>query len=740
MLNLQKFVNVFFGKSRLIVLLIIVIAVSAAGLTLADNENDKKQAGAVAAKETEKSADAKADLPEDQNAVELDQIVVTASRTAKSPHNEPSTIDIITQQDLDEKMSRTVPDALKYTPGIMIQKTAYGHGSPYIRGFTSFRNLFLIDGVRLNNSAFRPGPNQYWNTVDPFTIGRMEIIKGPGSVLYGSDAIGGTVNVLTVSPFDVATGPVGGRMYYRYDTAGDSSVGRLESYGVVPDGKSGEIGYMIGISGKNFNNLEGGRLVGNQPNTGYDEYDLDFKLEYRFDPDTWMTAYYQHVRQNNVPRTHKTVNGIDWSGLSVGSDLKRELDQERNLAYLQFHKINTPGFVNESHYTVSWHRQDEIRDRIKSSGSRDFQGFELGQLGMSAQYESNTPAGDFVYGLEWYRDYANSFSSTNSIQGPIADDAIYDMLGVFLQDTIPSPDEKFDLILGTRYTYAAADADKVMDPVSSNQTSIKDNWDSFVSSARLLWHVDDYDQLNMFTGVSQGFRAPNLSDLTRFDSAKTNEFEIPSTNLDPEKFTTYEVGTKYQNDEITGQLAYFYTDIKDRITRYPTGNVNADGENEVTKDNIGDGYVQGIELDASWKFHPQFTAFTAFTWLEGEASTYPTSAKILTDEPLDRIMPVTSLVGLRWDHPEKKIWIEGLANFVNRADKLSTRDAGDTSRIPPGGTPGYSILSFYSGWQMTKQTAFTFAVENITDEDYRIHGSGVNEAGINFMLGMEHKF
>jgi len=85
-------------------------------------------------------------------------------------------------------------------PGVMVQKTGHGQGSPYIRGFTGFRTLLMIDGIRLNNAVFRDGPNQYWNTVDPFSIERLEVVKGPSSVLYGSDAIGGTVNVITRGP------------------------------------------------------------------------------------------------------------------------------------------------------------------------------------------------------------------------------------------------------------------------------------------------------------------------------------------------------------------------------------------------------------------------------------------------------------------------------------------------------------------------------------------------------------
>ena len=113
------------------------------------------------------------------------------------------------------KAVRTLPEALREVPGVMVQKTGYGQGAPFIRGFTSQRTLLLIDGIRLNNAVFREGPNQYWNTVDPFTIDRLEVVKGPSSVLYGSDAIGGTVNVITRGRSPLQTSEAGNGNYRR---------------------------------------------------------------------------------------------------------------------------------------------------------------------------------------------------------------------------------------------------------------------------------------------------------------------------------------------------------------------------------------------------------------------------------------------------------------------------------------------------------------------------------------------
>lgn len=669
----------------------------------------------------------------------LDEMIFTASRKENKSFNEPVTVHVVDEKEIQQYLHRTIPESLKREPGILIQKTGNGQGSPFLRGFTSYRNLFLIDGIRLNNSVFREGPNQYWNTVDALSLKRLEIVKGPSSTLYGSDAIGGTVNAITLSPFDYATSPFGGRLYSRVSSAESSAVGRLELYGVLDDTFGEELGYMIGITGKEFGNVVGGNDVGKQPNTGYDEYDLDFKLESYLNSDTRWVLAYQRVRLNNAPRTHRTVYGIPWSGLSIGSDLRRDLDQDRDLIYTQLHLENLDSFIDAAHFSLSYHQHEEIRDRIRGNGNRELQGFDVGQIGAFTQLESYTNFGDWVYGVEFYHDNVNSFSSRNAIQGPVADNASYDLVGAYIQDTIPLFDDRLDFIIGGRFTYAEAIADRVQDPISGNQISLQDDWSNVVGNARFLWHIDSENHWNGFVGVSQGFRAPNLSDLTRLDSARTNEIETAALGLDPEQYLTYEIGVKTEYDTIAAQLSYFYTDIDDQIIRFPTGNT-INGEFEITKDNLGDGFIHGVEVQGSWEFYPQWTVFTSATWIEGEINTYPTSAQILRKEPVSRLMPTIGQIGLRWDHSSDKIWIEGLLTISEAQNNLSTRDLSDTSRIPPGGTPGYEILSLYSGFQLKDNFTVSFAVENIWDEDYRIHGSGINEPGLNFSLGMEYRF
>jgi len=665
-------------------------------------------------------------------AAAVGQTVVTATRYPRVALDTPYATEVVDSDRIRERAYRTAPQALRDMPGVMVQETAHGQGSPYIRGFTGFRNVFLIDGIRLNNSVFRDGPNQYWNTVDPLSVDRLEVIKGPSSVLYGSDAVGGTVNALTKSPYTYGPGTnVGGQFYYRVASAEESHIGRAELSASSGDA----LGVLVGVSGKTFGDLQGGRDIGTQPDTGYDEWDADLKLERFLDPDTRLVVAYQHVRQNDVPRTHRTVFAQPFEGTTVRSDLRRDLDQERHLAYVQLHGENADAFFDSYSVSLSWHEQEELRDRIRGNGTRELQGFDVDSLGFLASFGSDSPVGRLTYGFDAYHDDVDSFSSTNPIQGPVADDATYDLVGVCVQDEI-EVDDRLALTLGARFNYAAADADSVSDPDAPAPTriSIDDDWSSLVGSARLVYRLAE--AVRLYGGVSQGFRAPNLSDLTRFDSARTNEFETPSPGLDPEDFVTYEVGLKTEGDDLSSQLALFYTDIDDQIVRFPTGDMNAAGEFEITKDNVGDGYVWGVELGGAYRFQEQWTLFGNATFLEGKVETFPTSAQMIEEEYIDRLMPFTTQVGLRWDGDDRRQWVELVGIYADDADKLSTRDAGDTSRIPPGGTPDYLVVHARGGWRLHERATLNVAVENLTDEDYRIHGSGPNMPGLNFMLGL----
>lgn len=658
--------------------------------------------------------------------VELEEVVVTATRSPRPIRDTPYTVHRIGHREVTERLYRTLPQALRNVPGVMVQETSPGQGSPYIRGFTGYRNLFLIDGIRLNNSAFRDGPNQYWSTVDVYGVERLEVVSGPGSVLYGSDAIGGTVNALTMPALNPRR-----RVLYRHATAEHADLVRVDWGHQAND----TTGLRIGLTAKQFGDLEGGRDVGRQQGIGYDEFDAELKFQAtlgRWDLD----LFHQRVAQEDVPRTHRTVFARSWQGSDAGDDLRRVLDQDRTLSYLRGRITQPLPGIDDARVTLSLATADESRDRLRTGGREDQQGFSVATFGVDAQFVSAVPTGQLIYGIDYYRDGIDSFSSTNAIQGPIGDNGTYSTFDQYLQHSTPFA-RHGELILGLRHTSARATIDSVLDPVTGGRISLDDHWSTLIGNVRISYGLGD--QTRLFAGVSQGFRAPNVSDLSRFDSSRSNEFEIPAPGLEPERYVTYEFGMKLRKDVLDLQASWFYTTINDMIIRFPTGLVR-DGEFEITKSNVGEGFVRGIELDGEWTILPDTSLRATFTWMDGEVDTYPSSVQLATREPIDRLMPLTASLGVRWRPSGRRYWVESDLMHAATQDQLSTRDAGDRSRIPPGGTPRYTIWHLRGGYRLTEATSILLAIDNLTNEDYRVHGSGTNMPGRNAVASIEIVF
>lgn len=683
--------------------------------------------------------------PSSRPSDESPKVVVTASRTEQDPHDSPRAIDVVSQQELERGQARSTPQALRNLPSVMLQETAPGQGSPVLRGFTGYGNLLLIDGIRLNNSAFRSGPNQYWATIDPLSLDRIEVLRGPAGALYGSDAVGGTVQVFTKSPDRYGPSGVryGGELLGRYATAEDSVAARAELHVGITRDDGLRTGVLLGGDARSFGDIEGGRATGLQPNTAHDETAFDVKIEHWLAADMKLVFLHQQMAQNNVPRTHATVFGESWRGTAVGTDLQRDLDQNRRLTYLQLHKTGMTGLLSAARFSLSWHQQRELEERTPGTGARRAQAFDVGTLGFFAQFESDLgSAGRLTWGLDYYRDNVISWfrragtpQASDPIQGQVANDATYDLLGVFVQDEV----ELADGVLaqgGVRYTWASVDADSVRDP-SNNRIAIEDSWEEVTANLHLRKRI--VDGLNLFGGVSQGFRAPSLHDLSSFDIARSGEQEIPTPGLDAEHYLAYEIGAKLRCRDVRGQLAWYRTEIDDQIQRFPTGATNASGQPIVTKANVGDGYIQGIELQYGWDFLERTTLFGVNTWQYGRVENF-NSGLVRGEEFPSRLMPFTTVVGVRWEDAAARFHAATEVVRAEDADKTSAGDNRDTQRIPPGGTPGYTIWNLRCGWQIDDRTAFELACENITDVDYRVHGSGSNALGRNFVVGMRITF
>lgn len=678
----------------------------------------------------------------------LQESVLTSTEYEKENFLLPQNLEIISEDEFrSTKLFRTIPEALKESPGILTQKTGHAQGSPFIRGFTGFRNLFLIDGIRLNNSVFRDGPNQYWNTVDAYSLSKIELSFGPSAVLYGSDSIGGTLQVRTkpLNSYEKKK-KTQTNLFGRYASAEQSTLGRIdiEAY---PNQK---LGMWIGNSLKKFGDLKAGAPTKTQSQTGYDEQNFDFKLSYTPTSTNKITLFHQNFEQDNAWRTHKTIFGTSFEGTSVGSELMRSLDQNRKLSYLQYEHQNLNSWIDHLKVNLSLHTQKEDQERKRNSKGQirqDDQGFDVDTYGSFIKMNTQTQLGLLSYGIEHYYDKVNSYKREVNlttgqdkgpfIQGPVADDAKYESFNIYIHDDIPI-NEKFSLSTGLRWTSTDLEADKVEDPSSGQTIKIEDNTHALVGQLRSTYLI--HHNWNLFAGISQSFRAPNLSDLTRLDTARSNEIETPVPGgLNPEKFLTWDIGTKLKKEKIEALFNWYYTEIEDMIIRTPTGRtIGTDAE--VTKKNSGNGYVSGFEFNLSSQLTSSWYFSAKTAWQSGKIDTFLSSTTVKTRDHLSRTLPWTSVLSLKHHAKGSKWWIESLLRIADRQNKLSARDQGDTQRIPPGGTPGYQVITLRGGYHFNRSFQGTLILENLTDEDYRIHGSGLNEAGFNTIIGLNVTF
>lgn len=678
----------------------------------------------------------------------LQPLVVTATRAGVGGEA-PYTTEVLGADFLRESARRTLPEALQYTPGVLVQKTAHGHGSPFIRGFTGRQNLLLVDGVRVNNSTFRSGPVQYWNTIDSQSLERIEVIKSQGSVLYGSDAIGGTVNALTRgSRFQSEPAGkefVGGAAAYQFRGNGrDSHIGRLEGeFGV-----GGKFGVLLGVSAKEFGDIRDS-AVGLMRGTGYPERDMDLRLDWAVAPEAVVTFAHYAVGQDDISRWHRTSNNPGWSHgghvAAPGTWTANDYDQSRSLTYLRFAGSSqaASAAIDRWAATVSLQRtrENEFQNRLgdPAPGSRPIREalMKVETLGIDLMLESDIGPGALVYGLDFYQDavdsagYQTNLANTNRRESlPVADDSSYDLLGLYAQ-YVWKPVERLEVTGGLRHTRAAATLGRYYDSSNTVQRNRSESWDATVGVLRGVWQLQP--GWSVFGGAAQAFRAPNLDDLSGNLTAQSSTTALGSADVQPEEYVTYEVGVRRSLEDLSAALSVFYTDAQDLIVGVPV----TSGSSTTVATNAAQGYVYGVELEAAWQLHPRWLLSGFGAWQAGRTEAPGYVGGPVVDKQNLRQLPLSGSLALRWTNAAERFWVEGRVLAAAEEDRINAGDqVRDNQRIPTGGTPGYVVASLYAGLRASEQVEINCGVENLTDEDYRIHGSGQNEPGTNVVLGM----
>jgi len=654
---------------------------------------------------------------------------------------------------ISETLPRSLPELLGRIPGVHAQETARGQGSPFVRGLTSRRVVLAIDGIRINNSVFRAGPNQYTATVDPLLLQSAEVLPGSGSLLYGSDALGGVIMLQSRGPgrpsetlLQKAGDPtkfwLRSEAFTRYSSVDNGSVNRL-----AIRGSDGDTGFIGGFSYRDFKNFKAGASTGRVSNTAHSQRSSDLKLVRKLSKKESLTLAFQRTDQRNVPRTHSTLFSKSYRGTTVPGDLRRDTDQSRQLIYLQA-SSKDHGIVDQARVSLSWQRQYQNESRIRTRNRRRRQGFTVDTLGSFIEL-SLSPLSwiSLKTGVDFYHDEVSSFRSdrdgagnlTRRPRGPVADNATYDLFGVYALAEIPVG-ELITLSAGGRYEFAHARADDV-DPDLTDATRIRSldrSYDGVIGSFSATLKPTKWARV--IASLNEGFRAPNLDDTTSFNDVRSNSVDVPARDLDPERSLTAELGVKLYDKSIGRLQAFVYrTWLRGFIGRVATG-ATIGGASVFERRNFSDGRIDGAEASGELLV-PGLRVLSIYgsaSWTYGEADSIVNGFK--SKEPLSRINPARGIGGLRWRGFEKRVRVE-LETVVARAqNRLSPSDKTDTQRIPRGGTPGYVLINARVSARIAKGVRATASLENIFDRDYRVHGSGQNGPGLGIVLGLNGTF
>ncbi len=664
-------------------------------------------------------------------------IVITGTRSNRELEQESYAIQVIDQEELDRDLPRTVPEALDQLSGVLVQKTASGHGSPYIRGFTGNRTLLVIDGVRYNNATFRDGANEYFAQIDSFALSQIELISGPSSALYGSEAVGGVLNLATRRSgiFDNPNGFVGGEQSIRVSSGDHSLVSRSE----IDVGRGGAWGLRAGVTLRDYGDVRAAEL-GSLPNTGYDEQAVNARLDIALGPDWLLTVNHQSLWQDDVPRTHSTIFSVPFAGTSIGSDLLREKDHERSLTYLKLRGGTQSPWLRAIEITASIQSRSEDEQRLRGDALRIDQGFDSDLFALSAVATAELGKTELSYGIDLSRENVGSARTdtdtltgtiTPRLQGPVGDDARYDQAGLFVR-AVHELTPTLALDASLRGSLVNTSIGRFADPTTGLAIAFEGDWSNLSGSLRLQWQRDQH---TVWGGYSRSFRAPNIADISRFGRSRSTEIEVASLNLVPETFDTFELGYRFQSDAVQGGANVYTTSLNNYIATLPTGQIR-EGLTEVAKQNAASGHISGVEAWLTAELGAGFSIDGNATWLRGRL-TAP-SVTGLVEEPISRIQPLTGNLAVRWER--NLLWAAAELQAVARADELSSGDLLDTQRIPPGGTPSYTLLNLRGGTEIGQGLTLTLSLNNLLDQAYRAHGSGSNEPGRHVIAGVRLQF
>ena len=726
---------------------------------------------------------------------QLDEVVLSVFKRDAKTNRVAERVAVLTSKEIEKLSPQTSADLLAAIPGIKIQKSQMGGGSPVIRGMESNRVMLVVDGVRMNNAIYRKGHLQNAITVAPNQLDKTEIVFGPSSVIYGSDALGGVIHYYTKTPKLSEKTKVTSNFFNRYSSInneitnnasveignkkwasftsishsdfGDLKMGEKRSHGFNNWGK-------VFQYSENSNDFYSSTATENsdvnlQRNTAYNQTDLLQKFFIPLTDKTELKLNFQYSTSSDIPRFDRldekheeTLKFAEWY---YGP-------QERLLISPQLDINPGKSWLDKGTFTLAYQNIKESRIQRKlSSLERSYRNENVDIFSVNGDFMiplSKNENRAFTYGFEFLHNDVISdaygktlevlgndiigFSDNFNVQTRYPDGGSSYVSSAVYLGYREDVNAKSTLNSGVRYTRTNLKASWIdQSIIVLPETNIKLDNSALTATLGYVYKPNKNIQLN--TVISSGFRSPNIDDVGRVRE-KSGNITVPNIHLKPEYAYSAEIGIqKYFNDKkFRFGFNTYYTLLKHYIIRDDFsmfGNSSLDGQllyddemgNIVANQNRGNAYIHGYTASYQGKLSEYFTSNGFITFTKGR--TYDSK------EPLSSIPPLFGQFDINFTN--KKFQLGTSFRFNSKKDivDFNFTEGIDNHDLTPivnenaiedvdkyFGSPSWVTLGFNSSYSFNKNWKLQGMISNIFDQHYREFASGISAPGRNFSFSL----
>jgi hemoglobin/transferrin/lactoferrin receptor protein len=707
------------------------------------------------------------------NVKHLEEIYITTPKYLKKKTFISQKVENISKSEIEFQNYQNTADALMNSGNASVQKSQQGGGSPIIRGFEASRILILVDGIRMNNLIFRAGHLQNIITVDENMLENIDLFYGSSSTLFGSDALGGAINLSTKKAQFTTdnNNPFSGAVSTRYSSSNEEKSTHLDfNYGTK------KFASLTSLSFNDFGDLKMGRtknhhndyfgernfyvqtingvdqLVANdnkyiQKFTSYKQYDFMQKFGYKQANGNLHSLNFQYSTTSNIPRydrlTDPSATGLKNAEWFYGP-------QNRLLGVYNFSKEKF--FLNSNlSLDLSYQNVEESRH------NRRFENYNLQNrtekvnvYALNAVLKKSFAKSEMLYGIETYFDDLNSSAYSNNIN--TGERATIDSRypngknNMFRSDVFMTYNEtispRTNWNFGGRVGYTALKS-SISDNSFFTLPFDKIEQTNFTYSATVGIIHKPSKEISLVANVSSGFRVPNIDDLAKVFESSQGSVIVPNENLKPERTITGDLGFRISSKNRRFQLehTYFYTRfidaiITDKFSFNGSSTIVYDGtESQVlANQNKGKAFITGISSSLKMYVIHNLLFTASFNYTLG---------RILEENkqiPLDHIPPFYGKVGLNYTKKSFGMEVYMLYNGKKNIANYFLNGEDNEQYAPEGGMPAWETYNAKGSIVVFKNTTLFAGVENILDTQYRTFASGMNASGRNIYSGLKYSF